>query len=109
VRNAGTGCYGCEMSPTHRRVARAPHAGGPEVIEVGVEEVAPLSAGEALVRVEAAGLNRDRAKRVDGIRAAGANRVIDRTTEDVRDAVRAYTAGAVPAINLHQLFPGPSL
>src|SRR5438874_4494729 len=47
-----------EMSPvTHRRVARALRAGGTEVIEVGVEEVAPLSAGEALVRVEAAGLN----------------------------------------------------
>src|SRR5437764_8270128 len=47
-----------EMSPvTHRRVARALRAGGPEVIEVGIEGVAPLSAGEALVRVEAAGLN----------------------------------------------------
>jgi NADPH2:quinone reductase len=81
-------------------------------------------------------------KRVDGVRAAGANHVIDRTTEDVRDAVRAYTcgrgvaavfdpigaptyeislqmlaprgclinygelSGPVPAINLHQLFPG---
>jgi NADPH:quinone reductase-like Zn-dependent oxidoreductase len=32
-------------------------AGEPDVIEVGVEEVAPLQAGEALVRVEAAGLN----------------------------------------------------
>ena len=30
-------------------------------------------------------------KRVDGVRAAGANHVIDRNTEDVRDAVRAYT------------------
>src|SRR5260370_39847322 len=47
-----------EMSPvTHRRVARALRAGGAEVIEVGVEEVAPLSAGEVLVLVEAAGLN----------------------------------------------------
>jgi NADPH2:quinone reductase len=46
------------MSPvTQRRVARALRAGGPEVIEIGVEEVAPLKAGEALVRVEAAGLN----------------------------------------------------
>jgi NADPH2:quinone reductase len=258
-----------EMSPvTYRRVARALRAGGPEVIEVGVEEVAPLSAGEVLVRVEAAGLNHAETlirsgnytvrlpfphavggegsgtvvatgpavtvsvgtrvcwgavlgscatfitaqasilvpipdglsfedgaslavarltagglvrvwplkgrsavvwgaagavgrmlvaaladhrvdvigiasvKRVDGVRAAGANHVIDRTTEDVRDAVRAYTggrgvaavfdpvgaptyetslqllaprgclinygelSGPVPAINLHQLFPG---
>src|SRR5579872_6440417 len=42
---------------TQRRVARALRAGGPEVIEVGVEELAPLKAGEALIRVEAAGLN----------------------------------------------------
>ena len=40
-----------------RRVARALRAGGPEVIEVGCEELAPLKKGEALVRVEAAGLN----------------------------------------------------
>jgi NADPH:quinone reductase len=47
-----------EMSNAiHRRVARALRAGGPEVIEVGVEELASLGAGEALVRVEAAGLN----------------------------------------------------
>jgi len=46
------------MNPlTHRRVARALRSGGPDVIEVGVEEVAPLKAGEALVRVEAVGLN----------------------------------------------------
>jgi NADPH2:quinone reductase len=81
-------------------------------------------------------------KRVDGVRAAGASHVIDRTAEDVRDAVRTYTggrgvaavfdpigaptyetslqllaprgclinygelSGPVPAINLHQLFPG---
>ena len=32
-------------------------------------------------------------KRVDGVRAAGANHVIDRISEDVRDAVRAYTGG----------------
>src|SRR5215469_13272562 len=43
--------------PTQRRVARALRAGGPEVIEVGVEELPPLRTGEALVRVEAAGLN----------------------------------------------------
>ena len=42
---------------TQRRVARALRAGGPEVIEVGVEELPPLKSGEALVRVEAAGLN----------------------------------------------------
>jgi len=40
-----------------RRVARALRAGGPEVIEVGLEELPPLKTGEALVRVEAAGLN----------------------------------------------------
>jgi NADPH:quinone reductase len=46
------------MSPgTQRVVARALRAGGPEVIEVGGEELAPLKTGEALVRVEAAGLN----------------------------------------------------
>lgn len=42
---------------TQRLVARALRAGGPEVIEVGVEELPPLKPGEALVRVEAAGLN----------------------------------------------------
>lgn len=46
------------MSPsTERRVARALRAGGPDVVEVGVEELAPLKRGEVLVRVEAAGLN----------------------------------------------------
>jgi NADPH2:quinone reductase len=40
-----------------RRVARAMRAGGPEVIELGFEELLPLKRGEALVRVEAAGLN----------------------------------------------------
>jgi NADPH2:quinone reductase len=40
-----------------RRVARALRAGGPDVIEVGDEEVAPPKPGEVLVRVEAAGLN----------------------------------------------------
>jgi NADPH:quinone reductase len=43
--------------PNERRVARALRVGGPEVIEVEVEAVAPLKPGEALVRVEAAGLN----------------------------------------------------
>jgi len=41
----------------HRRVARALRAGGPEVIELGFEELPTLERGEALVRVEAAGLN----------------------------------------------------
>src|SRR6516164_3204158 len=46
------------MGPaTQRRVARALRAGGPEVIEVGFEDLAPLKQGEARVRVEAAGLN----------------------------------------------------
>ncbi len=43
--------------PTQRRVARALRPGGPEVIEVGLEELPPLRTGEALVKVEAAGLN----------------------------------------------------
>ena len=44
-------------TPTQRRVARALRPGGPDVIEVGVEDLAPLKAGEALVNVAAAGLN----------------------------------------------------
>jgi NADPH2:quinone reductase len=43
--------------PVQRSVARALRAGGPEVIEVGVEELPPLGPGEALVKVEAVGLN----------------------------------------------------
>jgi NADPH:quinone reductase len=42
---------------TRRRVARALRAGGPEVLEVGSEDLSPLEAGEVLVRVEATGLN----------------------------------------------------
>lgn len=45
------------MIPVQRRVARALRAGGPEVIEVSVEDLASPGAGEALVQVEAAGLN----------------------------------------------------
>jgi NADPH:quinone reductase len=45
------------MNSTQRRVARALRAGGPEVIDVALEELPPLRAGEALIRVEAAGLN----------------------------------------------------
>jgi len=40
-----------------RRVARATRAGGPEVLDIAVEDLRPLKSGEALVRVEAAGLN----------------------------------------------------
>ena len=40
-----------------RRVARALRAGGPEVIEIGIEDLPPPAVGEALVRVEAVGLN----------------------------------------------------
>src|SRR5262249_49746656 len=43
--------------PTERFVARATRAGGPEVLAVEVEDLRPLETGEALVRVEAAGLN----------------------------------------------------
>src|SRR5215471_4530162 len=46
-----------ESLPTSRRVARAARAGGPEVLAVAVEDLRPLKSGEALVRVEAAGLN----------------------------------------------------
>ena len=42
---------------TARRVARAMRAGGPDVIAVETETIAALQADEALVRVEAAGLN----------------------------------------------------
>jgi len=43
--------------PARRRVARAARPGGPEVLAIAVEDLRPLKAGEALVRVEAAGLN----------------------------------------------------
>src|SRR5499427_8521802 len=43
--------------PTERRVVRATRAGGPEVLAVAVEDLRPLKSGEALVRVEATGLN----------------------------------------------------
>src|SRR5262245_25203163 len=43
--------------PTWRRVARASRAGGPEALALAVEDLRPLKNGEALVRVEAAGLN----------------------------------------------------
>jgi len=42
---------------TQRLVARASRAGGPEVLDIGLEDLGVLNAGEALVRVEAAGLN----------------------------------------------------
>ena len=46
------------MSPViERQVARALRPGGPEVIDVGVESLPALQSGEALVKVEAAGLN----------------------------------------------------
>jgi NADPH:quinone reductase len=44
-------------SPITRRVARATRAGGPDVLDVIVEDLRPLAPGEALVRVDAAGLN----------------------------------------------------
>jgi NADPH2:quinone reductase len=40
-----------------RRVAYARRPGGPDVLQVDVEDLASLNAGEILVRVEAAGLN----------------------------------------------------
>jgi NADPH2:quinone reductase len=46
------------MTDVHcRRVARATKAGGPDVIAVELERLSPLRADEALIRVEAAGLN----------------------------------------------------
>jgi NADPH:quinone reductase len=53
--------------PRQRRVARALQAGGPDVLDVAVEELRPLKPGEALVRVEAAGLNH-----VDSLARSGA-------------------------------------
>jgi NADPH:quinone reductase len=50
-------CFPVMSLIAQRRVARALRAGGPEVIEVGVEDLASLKGGEVLVRVEAAGLN----------------------------------------------------
>src|SRR5215471_8821743 len=43
--------------PIQRRVARAARAGGPEVLTIAVEDLRPPKNGEALIRVEAAGLN----------------------------------------------------
>lgn len=43
--------------PTRRRVARATSPGGPEVLDVAAEDLRPPQIGEALVRVDAAGLN----------------------------------------------------
>src|SRR5262245_984834 len=46
------------MATAHqRRVARAMKAGGPDVIVVETQDLAPLQADEVLVRVEAVGLN----------------------------------------------------
>ncbi|MGD0513390.1 MAG: hypothetical protein ABSA29_08835, partial [Terriglobales bacterium] len=45
------------MKVNERRVARALRAGGPEVIEVSLEQLPPLGVGKVLVRVEAVGLN----------------------------------------------------
>jgi len=45
------------MKVIERRVARALRPGGPEVIEVSIEQLPPLEVGEVLVRVEAVGLN----------------------------------------------------
>lgn len=49
-------CFAMTL-PTQRRVARALRAGGPEVVEVGIEELPELKPGEVLIRVAAAGLN----------------------------------------------------
>jgi|SRR5215471_1142858 len=43
--------------PKQRLVARALRAGGPEVLAIETEDLVPLGPGQALVRVEAVGLN----------------------------------------------------
>src|SRR5215471_6657348 len=43
--------------PKQHRVVRAVRAGGPDVLVVDTADLPPLKAGEALVRVSAAGLN----------------------------------------------------
>src|SRR5712692_9715941 len=43
--------------PVVRRVARVQRPGGPDVLQVDIEDLSPLNAGEVLVQVEAAGLN----------------------------------------------------
>src|SRR5689334_14722013 len=48
---------GSSPLPNQRRVARALQPGGPDVLDVAVEDLPPLKTGEALVRVEAFGLN----------------------------------------------------
>src|ERR1043166_6884703 len=53
---AGASAYIVSMTK-QRRVARATRAGGPAVLAVADEDLRPLKDGEALVRVEAAGLN----------------------------------------------------
>jgi NADPH:quinone reductase len=45
------------LIPAQRRVVRATRAGGPEVLAIAVDDLRPLKTGEALVRVDAAGLN----------------------------------------------------
>src|SRR6266852_7640811 len=40
-----------------RLVARAQRPGGPDVLQIDVEQLSCLKAGEVLVRVEAAGIN----------------------------------------------------
>jgi hypothetical protein len=47
----------CEHDNSEAGVARAPRPGGPEVIKIGYEDLAPLKTGELLVRVVAAGLS----------------------------------------------------
>jgi NADPH:quinone reductase-like Zn-dependent oxidoreductase len=95
---------------TQRRVARALRPGGPDVIEVGIENLGALKTDEALVRVEAAGHNHaetlirsgNYAVRIPfpyfvggegSVRGAGATDVIDRAVENVREVVRAHTDG----------------
>src|SRR5262249_47852966 len=53
--------------PKQHRIVRAMRAGGPDVLVVDTADLPPLNAGEALVRVEAAGLNH-----VDSLARTGA-------------------------------------
>ena len=82
--------------PTRRRVARATRAGGPEVLTVAVEDLPPLKAGEALVRVEAAGLNH-----VDSLARSGAYSIRFAFPFDVGVEGAGTIVAAGPGVAMH--------
>ncbi len=80
-----------------RRVVRAARAGGPEVLTIAVEDMRPPGIGEALVRVEAAGLNH-----VDSLVRSGAYSIrfefpFDVGVEGAGTVVAAGPGVAMPA------------